>query len=150
MIRAQVDLSEVDRGIDAMTAAARNLGPAFKEAKKPVRKDQRDHAKSRQGPNGPWAPKSPLTRAREALAAKRRGKRPRVRRLLGRLPGAIAVESNRVRVVARSKAWWSGVQQDGGTVGRGARLPARPFLWASDALKEVIKVIFERHIKGRW
>lgn len=150
MIRAKVDISAVDRGLDALTRAARDLGPAFKEARKPVRKDQRDHAQRRQGPDGPWQPKSRLTRAREALAAKRAKRRPRTKRLLGRLPGAIKVESNRWRVVARSKSRWSNVHQEGGTAGRGARIPARPFLWVSDALEAALRFVFERHILGRW
>lgn len=151
MLRAKVDLTAVDRGFDAMTRAARDLGPAFKAAKAPVRKDQRDHAKTRQGPDGPWAPKGRLTLAREALARKRAGGRRRMsRRILGRLPGAVKIEAGRNRIVARSKSRWSGVHQDGGTAGRGARIPARPFLWVSDALEAALRFIFERHILGRW
>lgn len=153
MLRASVDLTAVDRGLDAMTRAARDLGPAFKEAKKPVRADQRQHAKERSGPDGRWAPKSRLTLAREALDRKRKGKRRGGgRRLLGRLPAAIVVTSDRNRVVARSRARGgiSGTHQDGGPAGRGARIPARPFLWVSDALRATLRFVFERHILGRW
>jgi hypothetical protein len=152
MLRAKVDTTEIDRGLAAMTQEARNLGPAWKEARKPMRADQRDHARRREGPDGPWAPKAASTRAREALARKRAGKRRGSRRLLGRLPSAITITADRRRVVARSRARGvvSGTHQDGGTAGRGARIPARVFLWASESLLNVVAGIIEKHILGRW
>lgn len=152
MIRAKIDMTAVDRGLAALTQDARNLAPAFKAAKKPARADQREHAKLRQGPDGAWAPKAASTLAREALAKKRAGKRRGSRKLLGRLPAALALMSDRNRVVVRSRARGklSSIQQDGGVAGRGARIPARVFLWASDKLLATVRGILERHIMGRW
>ena len=150
MIRATVDMTEVDRGIDSLTAAARDKSPVYKELRKPLRQDQAEHAKRREGPAGKWPAKSPFTLAREARARKRAGKKRGSRRLLGKLPSAIAVKADRNKVVAYSRVRWSSIHQDGGAAGRGAKIPARPFLWASQKLLEKARELFENHILGRW
>ncbi len=154
MIKATVDLTEVDRGFAALGAAARNLGPVFTDLKKPLRLDQRQHAQRREGPEGAWPAKSPVTLEREARSkarAKKLGKKARrSRRLLGRLPGAITVKADGHRVLAFSKARWSRVHQDGGRGGRGARIPARPFLWASKKMLLLAKVRLKRHLTEAW
>lgn len=149
MIRATVDITAVDRGIDALTAAARDLSPAYKALRKPLRADQAEHAKRREGPAGKWAPKSAMTIERERRARARAGKK-RGRRVLGKLPSAIAVRADKNKVVAFSRVRWSSVHNDGGPAGRGARIAARTFLWASDKLKATAREIFVKHILGRW
>jgi hypothetical protein len=123
---AVLDLGDVERGLEAMQRRAHQLGPAFQRLKKPLRLDQRDHAKKRQGPDALWAPRAASTAARLLTG----GHRPK--KLLGRLPTAVSYTANATGVAGVSRALWSAAQQDGATVGRGSRLSARPFLWISD------------------
>ena len=150
MITATVNLTAVDRGWDAMAAAARNLTPAYQELRKPLRDDQRAHAKDKAGPDGAWPPKSALTIARERRRKRRASRRGRVRRLLGRLPSVLKVLADRRRVAGVSGVRWSAAQQDGERVGKGARLPPRPFLWASPALIKTARKVLADQITSAW
>lgn len=127
-VSATLDIGDVEEGLNAMERRARSLGPAFQELKKPLRLDQRDHSKKRQGPSAMWAPRTASTMERA-----RHGGR-RMRKPLGRLSGAVSYSADATGVRGVSRVLWSGVHQDGGTVGHRSRLPARPFLWISDAM----------------
>lgn len=150
MLQLRVDLTHVDRGWDAVTAAARNLEPAYKALRKPLRADQREHAKAKAGPDGAWPAKSPITIAREKRRRRKSGKRGRVRKLLGRLPTVVKLLADRRRVAAVSGVRWSAVHQDGGRVGRGSRIPARPFLWASPAMLATARKVLAEHVTSAW
>lgn len=128
LLVARVELSFLDRARTAFRAL--DLRPAWKEARKPVRADQRAHAKAQEGPGGAWQARSSSTKSRAG------GRRTRARRLLGRLPSAIGVGYDRRKLTVRSLVRWSAIHQEGGTAGHGARIPARPFLWVSDSLLE--------------
>ena len=123
---AVLDLGDVERGLEAMRRRAHQLGPAFRELKKPLRLDQRDHAKKRQGPEALWAPRAASTAARLLTG----GHRPK--KLLGRLPTAVSYLANATGVAGVSRARWSAAQAEGATVGHGARLQPRVWLWISD------------------
>lgn len=150
MIRLEVDLTAVDRGLAALRARAADLAPAFRDLRKPLRVDIREHARAKEGPDNAWPAKSPFTLERERRARARAGRKRGGRRLLGRLPGALTIAADRTRVIAVSKARWSSVHQDGGKVGRGARVPARPFLWVSGKLRELARKRLEGHVLGGW
>lgn len=130
-IYATLDLGDVERGLEAMARRARALGPVFRELKTPLRLDQRDHSKKREGPSALWAPRAASTMAR-MRAGGRRARKP-----MGRLPGAVSYRATASSVSGRSRVLWSGIHQDGGTVGHGARIPARPFLWISDGMLQI-------------
>src|SRR5262249_61661485 len=100
MLEASLDVTQVDRAMADVEARAKRLAPAFRELRRPLRQDQRAHARDEQGPDGRWPPRSPLTEARR-LARNRRARasealstRPARRRsppnhLLGLLPVSI-------------------------------------------------------------
>lgn len=122
---AHVDFGDALKGIAAM--AQRNvLAPALKKLKAPMRLDQKEHARAKAGPEGGWSPRATSSEARRRNLPKRPSK------LLGRLPTAVSYKLEGTTLVGESRVAWSGVHQAGGTVGHGARLPARPFLWISD------------------
>ncbi len=127
VVSATLDIRDVENGLDAMERRSHSLGTAFRELKAPLRLDQKDHRKKRQGPSAAWAPAAASTRARRLSSPKHRPSK-----LLGRLPGAVSYKADSTSVTGTSRVLWSGVHQDGGTVGHGSRLPARPFLWISD------------------
>lgn len=130
MIEATVDLRDVDRGFAGLLRAGRDAAPYFRALVPEVRRDQRDHARQQEAPDGAWASWSP---AYERKKERRRGtRRGRGRKMLGRLPRAVRYRAGGDYVEAESRVRWSGVHQEGGRVGRGADVPARPFLWFSD------------------
>lgn len=113
-----IDVSRVTAGFKSAAHPAVIVAVA-RALRKPVRQDQTNHARAQEGPDGAW----PARRT------------PSRRRILGRLPGAIRMEVRGPVIAATSKVAWSGAHQDGPTrVGRGAVVPARPFLWLSDEL----------------
>lgn len=133
---ATLDIDDAIQGIDAMERRGHALGAAFRALKKPLALDQRDHRKKREGPSGMWAPQAASTRARRLSSPKHRSKR-----LLGRLPAAVKYAATSTLVSGTSRVLWSGVQADGGRVGHGARLTARPFLWISDDMLGVAQSV---------
>lgn len=137
-VSASVELDDVEKGLAAAERSARDLGPAFRELKKPMREDQRDHGKKQRGPFGSWARRSPRT-----LAFYREHRR-RVPRPLGRLSTAVKYTPTAFGVFGESRAKWSESQQSGGVVGRGVRLRARPFLWLSSKFLDIAERTFER------
>jgi len=112
----------------------------FRESKKPLRVDLREHAKAQSAPDGRWSPIASSTK-------ERRGRR---RRLLGRLPTAIAITSGVDFVRAVSRAKWSRIHQDGGTAGHGSRIPQRTFMWASKKLTRLVRDLYVGALDRAW
>lgn len=142
MIDARVNLGLVDKALLALRKP--DLRPAWKEARQPLRRDIADHRKQQKGPDGVWSPRAASTKERAQYGRKR------PRKILGRLPTALQTVSDRQRVAMRSRVAWSGVHQDGGRVGRGAKIPARPFLWASALALDAVAAIVARHLGKLW
>jgi phage gpG-like protein len=144
--RIDLDLSDVELRLAAMRRRSRSLSPAFREIGKAMRLDQRDHAKEREGPEGEWPKRSPRT-----LAKLRAGGR-RARRPLGKLVRAVTYRATKLGAVAESRIAWSGIHQHGGVAGRGAKIPARPFLWISEKLfreaERILEVTLVRAFEG--
>lgn len=125
-IDVTVDIGDVEEGLAAMERRARALGPTMRTLVKPMKDDQRNHKSAKEGPDGSWPARAASTIARA------HGKRKLPRNPLGRLPTAVAYAVTPSSITGTSKVRWSGAHQDGDRVGRGSRLPARPFLWLSD------------------
>jgi phage gpG-like protein len=145
VIETRVELEAVYTAFRGLLATAKDHRAAFRDAVKPLRADQRAHAKAKMGPDASWPSRSPLSRAKSGAKA-----RTRRRRLLGRLPTALMSKVSPTSLQLISRAKWSAVHMTGGRVGHGAKLPARPFLWASDAVLETIAKIFARRFEVRW
>ena len=124
---------------EALARMPRGVKPAMSGLRKPLRADQRDHAKKQEGPGGAWQKRKPLVIVAKSDRRRRLGKKSRRpsnrRKLLGRLPAAVTVRSDRLSVSITSKVGWSLVHQEGGRAGKGAKIPARPFLWVSDKMR---------------
>jgi phage gpG-like protein len=148
MLVAKVDDSSFQAGLRDVRRAGRNLPEVFRRLRAPMRRDQVDHARQEEGPEGSW----PARRGERAVV--RRGKRRRSRarsiRLLGRLPDAIDIRAAGVTVFARSRVKWARAHADGDVVGRGARLPARSFLWISDELADEANRQLGDHLGKAW
>ncbi|MDQ3153634.1 MAG: hypothetical protein M3R63_18610 [Actinomycetota bacterium] len=161
----KVDLADVEAGLRELGRAGKTLSPAFRKLKGPMRLDQRTHAKAEMGPDGKWAPRASSTAA--DIAGRRRGAREANRlakgrgetarrkspgrgKILGRIPSAIVVRSGPGIVEVISRVAYSGVHQEGGKVGRGAVLPARPFLWMSESFIQAAMETFGEHLAKGW
>lgn len=131
---ARVNLGFFDRV--RVTMRNPDLRPAWRVARKPIRKDLREHANRESGPGGSWAPASAATKHRQAQGRKR------PRKMLGRLPGALKTAAQRTRFLITWRAPWASAQREGGIVGHGARLPARDWAYISDkATQKVADII---------
>jgi phage gpG-like protein len=164
-VDANFDLTEVDRAMADVEARAKRLAPAFRELRRPLRTDQRAHARAEEGPDGHWPPRSPFTEARRQARNRavrihrfdvlRRGegrRRSTPKQVLGRLPAAILVKVGELYIRATSRAAWAGIHQYGGNAGRGrrVRIPARPFLWLSDGLLRTARDVLGNYVVKGW
>lgn len=72
-------------------------------------------------------------KARTGRAVSRyRGAEDAAKRLLGKIPQSIVSKVEKGLLTIESTIPWAGVQNEGGTVGRDAEIPARPFLFWDD------------------
>lgn len=141
-----IEIDEVVDGLDATGKRAHRLGPAFVEIKAAMKLDQREHREQEMGPDGKWSPRKASTLKSEKLHHKGRVV---PRKILGKLPTAVTYKAIGSGAFGESKIRWSESQQGGGRVGKGAMIPARPFLWVSDKLARTSEEIIERHIIGK-
>jgi phage gpG-like protein len=162
---ANVDLTEIDRAMADVELRAKRMAPAFRELRRPMRRDQSNHAKQEEGPSGKWPPRSPLTEARRrarnrgarrtkalrTIAIGKFSRRSTPKRLLGRLPAAVVTTVGELYIRITSRvADYSGVHQRGGKVGRRAKLPARPFLWMSDPFLSTAREVLGKFLVKGW
>lgn len=157
----KVDLDDVYEGLDALVRAGRDLRPVWREVRGGLRGDLKNHFDQRQGPEGAWAPPAASTIERllrqggRSANINRKGqlKRRAARRLanqLGRLKSAWTIAYTRGSLTGESKAPWSGIHQDGGVAGRGARIPARPFAWVTDSFLGVVADSVLKYLGKAW
>lgn len=132
MIEARVNLGPLARVLVALRTP--DLRPVWREARKPIRRDIADHRAKQEGPDGAWAPRAAATKLRS-----RSGRR--ARRMLGRLPSANRTTTDPRRLVIRSMVAWSEAQRTGATVGHGARIPGRDWMYVSDPVLGQIGVM---------
>lgn len=73
--------------------------------------------------------------AEERVAALERGD------LLGRIASSIRAEISKGTLVIESAIEWAGVHNDGGTAGKGARIPKRTFLeWTPERIDKFVEI----------
>lgn len=163
---AFVDFSEAEKALDDIEERAKRLAPAFVAMRKPMREDQRAHAKQAEGPGGGWPPRAAITeerrrsknrrvrttKAMKTISPRPARKRSTPRRLLGRLPGAVRYVSGSLFLRVSSLVAWSGAHARGGRVGhnRSVTLPKRTFLWMSDRFLTAATGVLATHIMKGW
>lgn len=145
----RADMSDVNAAFRALHRAG-EAHAALRDLRRPLKADLSRHARAQAGPEGRWAPRARATveRARRSKDGIRvRGPR---RNLLNSLPRrTVKFRLEGKRLVAYSVVKWSGIHQYGGTAGRGAKIPARPFLWISDPFyREAHGILVERLTKA--
>ena len=122
-----------------MRRRAASVAPVLRELRGILRTDLEIYARHEESPDGRWPARASTTTdryrhrssIRKTPALKKRIRRQR-KRLLGMLPKVIHLRVGGNHLLAISKVPWSGVHQEGGVVGRGSVLPARPHVFISD------------------
>lgn len=151
-----VNVDDPVEGVRGMERRAKKFAPAFKSLRGPLRKDQAEHAKEQQGPDGKWPERSPKTLARlrarpRGRTAKGRRRRVRkVRALLGRLPRQLRMKFSGTGVWAIAKVSWGKAHNEGATVGKKSRLPKREYLWLSSKMVDHATEVLVEHVYGGW
>jgi len=162
-----VDLRDVLDGLEKLQRAGKDLRPVFRELRPALASDLREHGTRRESPDGVWAPWSASyvdrmmgrkgmrlkgARGRGELpgALTKRGARRLQRPILGKLPALFKFSIERLALEAKSIVPWAGAHQHGDTVGRGARLVARTFAWASDSLVGLLVEKARAHLLWAW
>lgn len=155
--------------VDGIVAALHRLAKldrtrVFKELRGPARFDQNHHDRTAEGPDGRWPALAASTLARNKWIRSRKGtkakarlpgsrrRRPKSRKLLGRLPRALEsiVSAHSLAIRSRVRRGLGLVHQAGGRAGRGSRIPRRQYLWISDWLKEKARVAFQDALLRSW
>jgi phage gpG-like protein len=149
----------VQRGLRFFKGHRKALQRVFKQMRVPLREDLQRYATQESGPDGSWPKRKQETERRIKRRARfytttKRGKSPKGRsdkgrfvrasgpvrstvtkrdmsQLLGRLPVAVSTTARGSTLTAQSKVPWSGVHNDGGVAGHGAKIPQREFVFIS-------------------
>lgn len=166
MIDINLDTQQIDRRLADIERRARTLKPAFRELRKPMRLDQKSHARAAEGPDGAWPARAASTEARrksrnrslrQPKAARMISPKPSKRRstpkaILGRLPRALAVVAGDLFVRATSRVSWAIAHQLGAHVGksRRTRIPRRTFVWIGDGLIRTARDVLGNYIVKDW
>jgi phage gpG-like protein len=167
----EVDISDVTRGLNLMHLKAADLRPVFKDLRAVLKEEIAEHFEKNEGPEGPWEPRSRAyvekmtakPRARSGWSKKkgrmvfgttrrrRKGSKWESRQL-GRFRsvGAYQFHVEPQQLTMNAKGPWAGIHQFGGTAGKGANIPARPFLWVSDRFVDTFRRSLERHVLSGW
>ena len=124
-----VDLRDVFDGFqDVRQLLKRHGRDVFTEAKRAIKADMRDQKRNRRSATGvPWAPRAASSRERAQRGGKKRRKSASTG-LLGKIPTAWSSRVDEGGLEMRNRVSFAAAHHEGATVGRGAKLPARPHL----------------------
>ena len=129
IIRVAFDDREVRDALERLARAGADLAPAMREIGDVLTSSAKDRFRDERAPDGaPWAPLSPVTRARK------RRNRDRILTEEGHLRGTLTYQAGADEVVVGSPLIYAGVHQFGAPAGTFAGggpwgdIPARPFL----------------------
>lgn len=170
LIDVKINLEDVEKAIASSKALGRELGRVFQALKPWAKRDQLDHAARTQGPDGPWPVRARatlerrlqrsrvvVTRRQTSRARKGSGgagssivTRQRATWPLGTLPRSIRYRAERDALRATSGIDWAQAHIDGATVGRGAKLPSRNYLWFSDPFLDLVAGTIEDFVIAPW
>lgn len=149
-LNVEVDIKTIFGAFDQIRRI--DIRKVFNDLRGPVRFDQRHHWRKQEAPNRHWAGLATSTlerRKRPRGIDRKRGRRQSwPRQLLGRFPLAIQLIANTRELIARSRVKrFSMTHQEGDTVGHGAFVPSRQYLWISPFLLKQVEQYFEKALQ---
>jgi phage gpG-like protein len=145
VIGSKYDASEVFVALDLTRKRSTKLKQAFRTLSKPIKKDQAEHSKRKEGSRGKWPKLAQGTmrnrrqtrrlikaaKSAPQASTKRSSRRNPARTLLGKLPRALKTTIGDLFIRIESTVPFGLVHQKGGRAGKRATMPAREFLWIS-------------------
>lgn len=149
-INVEVDIRTILGAFDRIRRV--DTKKVLSDLRGPARFDQRHHWRKEESPRGHWRGLAASTlerRKRKRGMDRKSGKnRSWPKKLLGRFPNALQaqVSARELRIISRVKRF-SMVHQEGGSVGHGAYVPARQYLWISSWLISQIRTYFEKRLE---
>lgn len=146
-INVEVDIKTIYGAFDQIRKL--DIRKVFSDLRGPVRFDQRHHWRKKEAPNRHWAGLASSTierRKRPRGIDRKRGRRQSwPKELLGRFPTALQMIANAQELIARSRVKrFSMTHQEGDTVGHGAYVQSRQYLWFSPFVLGQIRQYFEK------
>jgi phage gpG-like protein len=148
----KVDLTDVEKGLRSLAKTGGDVAETLKLLTKPLRDDQREHGRQMIGPGGEkWKPRAASTVLRARVAKGKKRIKGANRKLLNSLPNrTVQIRQSGDSLIAYSKVPWAGIHQHGGTAGRGAKIPARPFLWFSFEFLSLARRLVIKRLMHAW
>lgn len=144
---AQITVSDdqLQRAIDALVTKMGDLREPMADIGEYLLLSTRDRFDGQKDPQGrSWTPLSPKY-------AKRKAASPRALKGIltysGILRDTIAYQADAASVTIGSNRIYAPIQQLGGTAGRGAKIPPRPFLGVSEADRAEITAIVAEYLR---
>lgn len=173
MIGASVNLVDLDEGLRGMKAKARDFAPVMRAMAELVKEDVAEHFRFQVGHDGPWPPRAASTVARVLgkrdargrrvnvitrgmrgrqgpLALSRRGARALGRPLLGKLRTTLRWRLGSRYVIGEQIVTWAEIHEFGGVGAKGARIPARPAVFADGSTLAKFGELARRHLVAGW
>jgi phage gpG-like protein len=136
-----LDLRTLDAGLNGIRRAGRDLSPVWDELAPLMKQDQKEHHRLQVGPDGPWPGFSAASKAR----------RPKRKRIFSaRMRNAFIIDESPRELAAIHRVPWAHVHQEGGTAGRGSRIPARPFIYMSGKFLGIAIPAIADHLAAGW
>jgi phage gpG-like protein len=151
MIEGTFDMRDALAGLDAMDRQAEQKAAImFKELAKPARADVRQHQRDRKGIASSWPNRAQSTVARARRKSSRKRRKGRRAGLLGGLPSTWKTSTNASELKLSHRVKWATIHDEGGTAGKGARIPKRQFMyWSPEFLEESVEA-FAEFVMGAW
>lgn len=157
---AEVDLREVTGAFRKQLRAAKDLRPVWREIRTPFRRAQAQHIRDQRGPDGPWPKlaRSTVAKRMKAVTSQRKNftKRGRMRKPVARRLSRVLTRRlvNRMKFRARPReaelegryGVVGGVHQLGGRAGKGARIPARTYMYPDARIVRLTVDAINRHM----
>ena len=145
--KAEVD-ARAQRGVDEQGDATwKKASKATQSAFKALQRRVQTIEEARRMLTGQGASEAMKPKAQEKLAARVGRAEARGGKMLGsRLPQSFKSKIRNGTLTRSSDIPWAGIHNEGGKVGRGAEIPARPFLfWDEDDMTKLAEIL-KRHL----
>jgi phage gpG-like protein len=155
----------VRRALLGMDKARKSIRKVMRDLREPLRDDLKAHADKERGPDGKWPGRSAKTEQRDRKRTtvyrekRRRGRSGPLQEtrsprkaiaLLGKLPEITVSRTRLATLIASNAVPWSGVHNEGGTVGHGSVIPQREFVFLSDPFLGIAAEKITEFVHGGW
>lgn len=149
-LRTTLELDDLQAGIfGILNQAERRARAFFMELKPGGRKDVKQHQKDRRGETSSWPPRATTTRKRARHKSKTKRRKGARTSLLVNLARTWKIFTSVDHMKFVHRVTWSGVHDQGGKAGHGARMPRRQFAyWSNKFMDSAVRQYRAYVLKG--